>query len=136
MKFTWLTVGLIGIVILTAILFLRTTKETRDLSSVEVSIQGHWLAGNGDHLYYGPDQAIALSPEGTKSYHPYRVLMSNENESWMKILIANSEGRDTERVIRFNADRDAYQTTSVVLLDGQRTERFTTVDYVDNKKRP
>ncbi|MBU1248330.1 MAG: hypothetical protein KKB70_06505 [Proteobacteria bacterium] len=136
MRFTWLTVGLIGIVILTAILFLRTSKETRDTSSVEVSIQGHWLAGNGDHLYYGPDQAIALSPEGTKSYHPYRVLLSNEKESWMKILIANSEGNEVERVIRFNANRDAYQTTSVILLGSGRTERFATLEYVDNNKRP
>lgn len=135
MKHTWLLAGLAGAVILTAILFTRTS-DNRDTSCVETALHGHWLATNGDALYYGPNRAIALTPEGTKSYHPYRILMSNERESWMKILIANNDGKDVERVIQFNEDRDAYQTAAVILLNGKRTERFATVVYEDDKTSP
>ncbi len=136
MKNTWLITGFIAALVLTAVLFFRMSDDIRDTGNVEIDIQGHWLAENSDELFYGPSMVIAITPEGTKSYHPYRVLMCNERESWMKILIANNSGHDMERVIHFNKNRNAYQTTAIVFMNGIKTERFSTVTYMDDSQQP
>ncbi len=136
MKNKWLLAGFIAALILTAVLLSRMSDNVRDTGNVEIDLQGHWLAENSDELYYGPNMVIAMTPEGTKSYHPYRVLMCNERESWMKIFIANNSGHELERVIHFNKNRNAYQTTAIVFMNGTRTERSSTVTYVDEKQQP
>lgn len=136
MKHPWLLAGLVGALILSAVLFVRTGSPGRDVSSVHTSLLGHWRAENGDNLYYAPDMAIALTPEGTTSYHPYRVLMANEDQSWVKLLIGNNHGREVERVIQFNEERDRYRTTTTVLTDETRVQHQSTMVYVDGRQSP
>lgn len=136
MRHTLLLAGLACALILAVVLFFQTPGNSRNTKTVDTALLGHWQAENGDQLYYDRTMCLALTPEGTVSYHPYRPLMSNEAQSWLKILMGNNEGREVERVISFSEDRTSYQTNSVLLLSGVRHERFATVTYVDEKRTP
>ena len=129
--------ALAAAVILTLILLSQTMRDDRDVSRVELALLGHWQAENGDEIYYGPDVATAMGRDGTMSFHPYRVLMANNTDDWVKILIANNDGEDVVRIIRFNPDRESYQTT-IRLDDGQGrgVEKVITIHYVDGLTAP
>lgn len=129
--------ALAAAVILTLILLSQTMRDDRDVSRVEPALTGHWQAENGDEIYFGGDMATAVGRDGTLSYHPYRVLMANNADDWIKILIANNDGEEVVRVIRFNPDRESYQTT-IRLQDGQgrNVEKVVTMHYVDGRTAP
>jgi hypothetical protein len=129
--------ALAAAVILTLILLSQTMRDDRDICRVDSALLGHWQAENGDELYFGADLATAVGRDGTLSYHPYRVLMANDADGWIKILIANNDGQDVVRVIRFNPDRESYQT-SIRLEDsqGHAVEKVVTIHYVDEQTAP
>ncbi|MEF2146164.1 MAG: hypothetical protein V3573_12030 [Desulfovibrionaceae bacterium] len=80
---------------------------------------------------------MAVAPEGTVSHHPYRVLMYNDKESWLKILISNTDGKDVERVIQFGEDRNSYRASHAPGLDRQsQPGAMSTAHYVDAEMRP
>lgn len=136
MNKTILIGGLILALGLTVFLLSRTTGDRRDTNAVETSLLGHWAATNGDEIFYSPDMAVAVTKDGTRSYHPYRVLMSNEAQSWLKILIQNMEGEPVARVLRFAENRRSYATFIPVLTAEGRTLREATLLYVDDRQAP
>lgn len=102
----------IGLALLLTALLLVRTCSGRSVDGLQQALLGHWRASNGQEIYYAPGEAVAVAPEGTRSYHPWRVLMVNERDSWMKILIANSDGENVTRVLQFDAARTGYRASS------------------------
>ena len=129
--------ALAAAIILTLILLSQTMRDGRDAGNVEQALVGHWAAQDGDDIYFSTGLATAVGSDGTVSYHPYRVLMANNADNWVKILIANNDGQDVVRVIRFNPDRESYQTT-IRLEDGQGrgVDKVITIHYVDGLTAP
>lgn len=120
--------------ILTLALLFRTCS-TRPEGGLEQTLLGHWRTSTGMDLYYAPDMAVGVSKEGTRSYHPWRVLMINERDSWMKILIANSDGENVTRVLQFNADRTVYKASLAPGFSGGG-KGLAEARYVDERQEP
>ncbi|MGE4553893.1 MAG: hypothetical protein AB7D57_12335 [Desulfovibrionaceae bacterium] len=124
-------------VVLTLILLSHTTQPRRDAGDVEQALLGHWVAENGDDLYWDQNLVTAVTRTGTHSYHPWRVLMSNESEGWVRVLIANNAGENVVRLIRFNPDRKSYQTSlRLTDPDGRVLDQVVTVTYQGADRKP
>lgn len=124
-------------VVLFLVLLSRTTQPRRDAGNVEQALLGHWQAENTDNVYWDQDLVTTVTGSGTRSYHPWRVLMSNESEGWVRVLVANNAGENVVRLIRFNPDRKSYQTSlRLSESDGRALDRVVTVTYVDAIRRP
>lgn len=129
----YLPLGIALAVILTLVLLLRTCSG-RPSVGLEQSLLGHWRTQDGMEFYYSEGKAVGVSPEGTRSYHPWRVLLVNEKDSWMKILIGNSEGVEVTRVLQFNEERTEYRASRAPGFAGG--PEFSTAEYQDDSQIP
>jgi hypothetical protein len=124
----------IGLALLLTVLLLFRTCSGRPAEGLEQSLLGHWRTADGMEIYYAPGKAVGVSSEGTRSYHPWRVLLVNEEDSWMKILIGNSDGENVTRVLQFNEDRTVYRASRAPGFVGGAG--LSEAQYLDDSQTP
>lgn len=129
----YLPFGIVFALLLTMALLFQTCSS-RPAGGLEQSLLGHWRTADGLDLYYSEGRAVGVSKEGTRSYHPWRVLLINEEASWMKILIGNSDGADVTRVLQFNEDRTVYRASRAPGFAGG--SGFSEAVWVDEQQVP
>ncbi|MGE4290767.1 MAG: hypothetical protein AB7E32_01030 [Desulfovibrio sp.] len=124
----------IGAALLLTMALLTQTCSGRATENLEQSLLGHWRTADGMEIYYSEGRAVGVSVEGTRSYHPWRILLVNEKDSWMKILIGNSDGVDVSRVLQFNEDRTVYRASRAPGFSSG--SGLSEAEYLDDRQTP
>ena len=78
-----------------AIISFQGCGRTRDLSSPEKAILGHWIAENGDADYYFSANTYIMVDHGREDSGPfeipYKVLASDTERNWLRIGLVEEE---------------------------------------------